>query len=724
MNTRFLSMRSGALLGVASSLAVAALVIAPSVAAGDSAYADRPTAVQPSSARAAALDGVPSQPDASESDGGVELTVPATSTSPGYQVTVARSPFQITTTRGDEVVLQTTGTDPPAFDFRVPSGTVGATDVTGSSWREGVLALDVATDTPGYTVRVRLTPDADRYRLTATVIGEESPSWVALHYAMDASGHWYGHGETKTSQEGPYRDQAWPLDDQSDAGLVTDTAFGPASYDMVEPFWFTEDGSGFYVDTDKVMTATLGGYQEGVGGFLVNDTVTFDSTVFVERAARGVYEDYVGITGTPEKSDAPDYQYRTPVWNSWAQFYTDVTQEGFLDWARGIHQADIPAHTFNLDDGWMSHYGDFTFNDKFPDPKAMADTIHDMGYRFGLWVTLWINLDADNYQIAKDRGYLLKSKDDPSQPCTVDWWNGSAGIVDLANPDARAWYVDHLRSLKEEYGVDGFKFDTRFFDERCAPYKPGLSMAEYQRLGAEMADEFDLQGMGIRVHWTGSQRHGFVMRQIDKSTDWRSLQAAVSQNLALSTVGYPFVTTDMIGGSLAGFPPSKQVLVRWAQAAAAMPLMYSSTSPLGVSNFAGSREYDEETVRLYKEAVEFHGRLAPYILDQVDAATECGEPIMKPLFFNYPDDPATYEPDDQWLLGDSLMVAPMLADTAARDIHVPAGRWFDVAYRRVISGPTDLRGYSADLATMPLFVRLGAADTGQLMEVLAPGAKR
>ncbi len=653
-----------------------------------------------------------------ETPNSVKLTAAKTKGSPGYEVVISRSPFQITTKSHHRVVLQTTATDPAAFDFRVPSGTVKTTELNDITWHNGVLTLDVATDDPGYTLEVRLHPKADRYDLSGTVQGAQEPENVAVHYAMDASGHWYGHGEAVTDQEGPYRDQPWPLDDQSDSGSVTDEAFGPASYDMIEPFWFTQKGSGVYVNTDKLMTATLGGNQQGVAGFLVNDTA-LDQTVFVERTARDVYQDYIGITGTPTKSDAPDYQYRTTVWNSWAQFYTDVTQAKFLEWARGIHEAGIPGHTFNLDDGWMSHYGDFTFNDKFPDPKAMANSIHDMGYRFGLWVTLWINLDADNFRVAKDNGYLLKSKTDPTQPCTVTWWNGTAGIVDLANPEAREWYVDQLHGLQEQYGADGFKFDTRFFDEKCAPYEAGMSMSDYQRLGADMADEFDLQGMGIRSHWTGAQQHGFVIRQIDKSTDWESLNAAVSQNLALSTVGYPFVTTDMIGGSLGSAPPTKQVLIRWAQAAAAMPLMYSSTSPLGVSNSGGSQTYDPETVRLYRDAVKLHNQLAPYILEQVHRATATGEPIMKPLFFNYANDRATYPIDDEWLLGDSLLVAPMLSNATSRDIHLPPGRWYDVARHRVIKGSTNLHGYKADLATTPLFIRMGSHDTGQLQRALA-----
>jgi alpha-glucosidase (family GH31 glycosyl hydrolase) len=637
---------------------------------------------------------------------------------PGYQVRVSRSPFGITTVRHGDVVLDTSRAEPSAFEVTTPSGVAHTTELTDARWSGGGLRLTVATDQPGQAVVVLLKPSKDRYRLSATAEGAGDDASIGVNYRLAASGHWYGHGEAVTDAGGPYTDQPWPLDDHSDSGVVADDAFGPASYDMVEPFWFTQAGSGIWVDTTRVMSASVGAGDSGVVALAVQDSDTIDQTVFVERTPRAVYEDYIGITGTPEKSDAPDYQYETPVWNSWAQFYTDVNQDDFVDWAQGIHDAGIPAHTFNLDDGWMSHYGDFTFNAKFPDPAAMSRAVHDLGSRFGLWVTLWINTDADNYQVATQNGYLLKSKDDPSRPCTVSWWNGEAGIVDLANPDARAWYVGQLHDVMQQYGVDGFKFDTRFFDESCAPYSPDLTMADYQRLGADMADEFDLQGMGIRTHWTGQQQHGFVIRQVDKGTDWTSLNAAVAQNLAISTVGYPFVTTDMIGGSLGSPPPTKQVLIRWAQAAAAMPLMYSSTSPLGVSNFAGSQDYDDETIALYRDAVDLHGRLAPYIRRQVHRAVASGEPIMKPLFFDFPRDRRTYAIDDQWLLGDSLLVAPVLADATSRDIVVPPGRWYDVARHRVVHGATTLRGYPADLGTLPLFIRLGGKDTRKLMRDL------
>ncbi|WP_394836841.1 alpha-galactosidase [Pendulispora rubella] len=638
------------------------------------------------------------------------LTVGPSRAAPAFEVAIQRSPFRLVTRRHGKTVLQTTAAEPAAIDFDTASGLVGTTNVRDVTWQDGAVSIEVDTTDARRGVLVRLAPQDDGYRLTAHVAGEK-PQWLALHYDMPASGHWYGHGETKTRNGGPYTEQAWPLDRPGElGGRPLDTAFAPASYNMVEPFWFTQSSAGFAMHTTQLMTVSMGAYQDKVAGFAVHETDSLDTSVFVGHTPRDVFGDYIELAGKPAESDATDVQYEKTVWNSWGQFYADVTQKDFLDWAQKIHEADIPSHTMSLDDGWMSHYGDFTFNEKFPDPKAMADRIHGMGYHFGLWVTLWINLDADNYQLATNRGYLLKSKDDPNVPCTVTWWNGKAGIVDLANPEARDWYLGELHTLERSLGVDGFKFDTRFFDERCAPRTPDLTMRDYQRLGADMARGFDLQGMGIRTHWTGAQRDGFVIRQIDKGTGWDSLRSSVTQNLALATVGYPFLETDMIGGSLDQPPPSKQVLVRWAQAAAAMPLLYSSTSPRG---------YDEETVRLYREAVRLHGRLLPYILKQKDRAIAEGEPMMKPLFFEFPHDTAAYEITDEWLLGDSLLAAPVVADAQTRNVHLPEGTWFDVAQRREVHGPIDLRDYPADMGTLPLFVRLGTADEATLRRAVS-----
>jgi alpha-glucosidase (family GH31 glycosyl hydrolase) len=646
------------------------------------------------------------------------VTVPPSAGAPGYTLTVTADPLQLTTRRGGRVVLATTAAGPSApgpFDFHTPSGWQAATSVRSAQWQNGVLVLSLATTDPADTLSVQITPQPDRYRIQSTVTGADVPDSTGMHYVMSSAGHWYGQGEASTPDGGPYTRQPWPLDSDQ----VVDNQLGPSEYQMTDPFWFTQSSAGIWFNTGNVMAASLGYYSPGVAGFEVTGTGSLDTTVFVQSTPRAVYQDYIGITGTPVSVQATHQQFSEPLWNSWGQFYTSVSESGILAYAKALHDAGVPGHSIQIDDGWMGHYGDFDFNSKFPTPKQMSAEIHQMGYNLGLWVTLWINKDANNFAYAQSHGYLLKSASDPTQPCLIPWWNGpeGAGIVDLANPAARDWFAGELKQLESTYDVNGFKFDTRFFDPSCQP-DAGYTANDYLKLGAQFTSQFDQQGVGVRISWTGSQKYGFVTRQIDKGTSWDSLSAAVAQNLAISTIGYPFVETDMIGGSLGDPPPVKDVLIRWAQAASLMPLMYSSASPLGVNSPTGSQTYDAQTVADYKAAIATHQKITPYILEQVKRAVATGEPIMKPIFFDFPADQASYTIADEWLLGDSLLAAPILTDTTSRDVHIPAGRWYDVIGKRVINGPTELSGYQAGIDQTPMFIRLGTADTGTLMAVL------
>ncbi|MGP4005116.1 TIM-barrel domain-containing protein [Streptomyces sp. 4N124] len=659
----------------------------------------------------------PPGPAVTEGADTVTVSVPATRTSPGYSVEVTTAgTLTLTTERAGETVLATAGGDTGALRFRSGDEWQHATQVTDWSWRDGVLTLTADTTLAGATVEARLTPEADRYQLSWDVESGHAEQ-LGLAYDLASAGHWYGHGEAATSQGGPGVNQPWPLD----SGEVEHATFGPASYNMIDPFWYTADSTGLRVDTGDVMDVSINSGDDGLGRFTVESADTYEATVFVESTPLDVYRDYIGIVGKPAKSDATYEQYAKPLWNSWAQFYTKIDQGKLLDYATDLHENGLDGHTIQLDDKWESNYGNLTFDPAtFPDPKGLSDKIHDMGFDFGLWVTLWINLDSENYDVAVDKGYLLKDAEDTTKPCEVTWWNGTAGIIDLANPEAKAWYVDKLKGLMSDYRIDGLKFDTRFFDEKCAP-RDGHRPTDYQKLGAQLADEFDLQGAGIRVHWDSTAHEaGFVTRQVDKGTGWDSLAASASQNLAISTIGYPFVESDMIGGSGGQAAPTKNVLVRWAQSASLMPLMYSSTSPVDTNDVTTGQkvDYDQQTVDLYRDAVETHEKLAPYIWDQVQQTLKTGDPIMRPLFFDFPRDKAAYTVADEWMLGPAVLAAPQLSAGGHRTVHLPSGTWYDVNHGTVIRGPKTLTGYPTPLGVTPAFVNLKAKGAAKAVRAL------
>jgi alpha-glucosidase (family GH31 glycosyl hydrolase) len=607
------------------------------------------------------------------------------------------------------------------------------------------LRLRLATTDPGVHLTYTLTPGVDRYRIHWRVDGgARVVSSVGGDYRIASAGNWYGEGIVENAQGGPYNNQPWPLS----AGSVNDDEVGPFSYFVHNPFWFTSSSTGLWVDTFKVMHVQINRRGNGRASFLVTNRTRsndgdvgapaavgqsrhYNATVFVESTPRAVYQDYIGIAGHPLKSDTKPYQYRTPLWDNWGDLHLGVTQASFLNYARTIHNAKLPANTMELDDGWSRGYSDHVFNlpKKFPHPKAMIARIHKLGYKFALWDTF-----ADNRSGARasvlwpflDRhGYLLKAVSHPipfgtHTACAATWFGGGnsdyPAMIDLANPAARAWLKNKLDTLAKNLGIDGWKFDTQLYNPKCRTFR-GTTWKHYQRIGLRFIDQFNLTGQGaITTAWTGTQRYGFATDDIDKSADWAGLRAAAHQALAISVIGYPFTEMDMIGGSdgsNAPKSPTKQVLVRWAQAAALTPLMLGSVNPT---------RYDQQTVDLYRAAIHLHERLWRYEMTQVHRAVASGEPLMKPIFFDYPNDRQSYTINSEWLYGDSLLAAPVLAEVTSRAIHVPAGKWYDVLRRCIVAGPKDVTKYPVTLADVPMFVKLGTSETGMLLRALAHGA--
>jgi alpha-glucosidase (family GH31 glycosyl hydrolase) len=227
------------------------------------------------------------------------------------------------------------------------------------------------------------------------------------------------------------------------------------------------------------------------------------------------------------------------------------------------------------------------------------------------------------------------------------------------------------------------------------------------------------------------QKYGFVTRQVDKDTNWAGLSDAVAQNIAISSVGYPFVTTDMIGGSLGSLPPSSELLVRWAQVAALMPIMYASTSPLGgqlnpwlddPSNLGPGHKgieapsnYTSETIELYRKAIQLHERLSPYIIDLAHQSVATASPIVRAMFYEFPeiiDQVSTVR--DQWMLGSDLLVAPLVQPGGVRNIVVPTGEWWDTAVHEWRVGPNVLNDYRAALSEIPVFIRKNSPHFDEL----------
>ncbi|KAK6313603.1 hypothetical protein J4Q44_G00169500 [Coregonus suidteri] len=389
---------------------------------------------------------------------------------------------------------------------------------------------------------------------------------------------------------------------------------------------------------------------------------------------------------------------------------TPWTQDKLLRYA-----SDITAHGFScshleLDDRYTTSYGEFDFDpQKFPNATGMFKKLREDGFLVSLWTHPFVNYDSVNFGIGVERGLFVRAPDG-ELPALVRWWNGIGGILDFTNPEAREWYSSHLRSLKTLYDVVSFKFDageTSYLPLQFSTLNPLQDPSTFTRRYTEMAAPFK-ERAELRVGYQ-SQNISCFFRIIDRDSVWGyelGLKSIIPTVLTISILGYQFVLPDIIGGNTypnrtsgsAGDPglPDRELYIRWLEMSAFMPAMQFSIPPWA---------YDSEVVAIALKFTALHESLvAPRVLELAGEVLNTGDPIIRPLWWIANDDEAAYKIDSQFLIGDDLMVAPVLEPgKQERDIYLPAGRWRSYKGEHFDKGPMHLTDYPVDLDEIAYF---------------------
>ncbi|HSD66176.1 MAG TPA: TIM-barrel domain-containing protein, partial [Vicinamibacteria bacterium] len=171
---------------------------------------------------------------------------------------------------------------------------------------------------------------------------------------------------------------------------------------------------------------------------------------------------HAGRAFFPPSGKTPDPALFTrPQFNTWIELTYDQNQEDVVAYARGIVANGFPPAVLMIDEGWAEGYGVWEFHrGRFPDPKAMMDELHGMGFKVMLWVCPYIQADGRHFtELLHDRTRVvwLRSAKDRGEPAILRWWDGFSAVTDLTSPRGREWLTAQLRRLVEAYGVDGFK---------------------------------------------------------------------------------------------------------------------------------------------------------------------------------------------------------------------------------------------------------------------------
>ena len=400
--------------------------------------------------------------------------------------------------------------------------------------------------------------------------------------------------------------------------------------------------------------------------------------------------------------------FTSPQYNTWIELVYNQNQTDILKYAHAIIDNGFPPGVLMIDDNWADYYGKFAFRkDRFPDAKQMMQELHQLGFKVMVWVSPFISSDTQIFRDLNDKRFLIMDSkgnkqlkwQDASKPAIISWWNGYSSCLDFTNPGALAWYKEQLDGMTSQYGVDGFKFDAgdiEFYTGDILTYQQKNANEQCELWGA-LGAYYPLNE--YRAMWKrGGQPLAERLR--DKKHNWNDLKKLIPNMTAAGLLGYQFTCPDMIGGgefgSFIGLAKFDQdLVVRSAECSALMPMMQFSVAPW--------RILDAEHLAAVKNAVRLRKKYTPYILQTVKESAKSGEPVVRNLEYVFPGQGLSAI-KDQFMLGDRLMVAPVLDKISTRVIVFPKGKWAGQD-GKIFKGPlkTEIK---ASIGELPAFDKI------------------
>ncbi|WP_379342232.1 alpha-xylosidase [Paenibacillus sp. GCM10027629] len=428
------------------------------------------------------------------------------------------------------------------------------------------------------------------------------------------------------------------------------------------PFFTSSRGYGMFVHTSTPLTFDFGAAYDDTNTLYTGDE-QLDIFLFI-GSPKEVLSEYTRLTG---RSPLP------PLWTFglWMSRITYGNEQEVREVAAQLKDNSIPSDVIHLDTGWFEKEWrcNYEFSEeRFDDPERMISDLKEQGYRISLWQLPYFTPTNELFAEIVNNGYAVLTAD--GRLPTDD------AILDFSNPEAVSWYKERLAGLlrlgvgaiKVDFG-EGAPLNGQYASGKSGFHEHNLYPLRYNRAAAEITEAVSGQSIiWARSAWAGSQRYPIHWGGDAENTN-SAMMATLRAGLSLGLCGFSFWSHD-IGGFVHSSP--EELYRRW--------LPFGLLTSHSRCHGAPPREpwaYSTEFMDMFRRIVELKYELMPYIYTQAKLSSEFGYPMLRTLFFEFPDDPGSWLVEDQYMFGSDLLVAPLFEESDSRQVYLPPGEWID-----------------------------------------------
>lgn len=492
------------------------------------------------------------------------------------------------------------------------------------------------------------------------------------------------------------------------------------------PFYISSLGYGFFWNNASIGEVHFG---KNTTIWQAESTKKLDYWITAADTPRKLIEAYMNVTGKPPAFPEDGLGY----WQCKLRYHS---QEEVLKTAREYRKRGIPVDVFVIDYYHWPRCGDYRFDDEFfPNPREMVEELEKMGMK--TMVSIWPQVDwrSENYQEMYQKGLLVQTDHGLNVQMS---FHGNNVFYDATNPEARRYVWEKCRQNYQSLGIKYYwldeaepEFGTYDYDNYRYYAGPVLQKGniyprEYAKgfyEGQKSTGQNEVMNL-VRCAWAGSQKYGTVVWSGDIHSTYQDLRNQICAGLQMGLSGIPWWTTD-IGGFNGGNvedPKFVELLVRWFQFGTFCPVMRMHgnrlprkeirknngevTEGTGAANEIWS--FGEDVYQIMRHYIHIREAMRSYIRSLMEEAQRTGAPLMRPLFYEFPQDERCWKLDYSYLFGDDLLVAPVvMPGVVEREVYLPDG----VEWVHTLTGKRYLGGsivkVSAPLSSIPVFLKEG-----------------